>query len=94
MIVDQKLGVNLYVPISVVDDNFEKSIEKDAFRDIKIKVKKYFCKALHGDKVNNDEIVEVSYKEFLIGNNEFDGIKKLIQKFIELNEFSFTNQNE
>ena len=75
MIVDEQLGVNFYVPISVVDENFNKSYQRGAFTNAKIKVRKYFSEALHGEKVNLDDIVEVTFKEFLEGNFEYDGMK-------------------
>ena len=31
----------------------------------------------------------VTYYEFLEGNQEFDGMRKLVQKFIQLNENEF-----
>lgn len=35
--------------------------------------------------VLNDEIIELSMEEFLIGNNEFTGLKSVIQKYFEIN---------
>ena len=51
-------------------------------------MRKYFCKALHGKKTDEDDtIVEITYKEMLCGKEGvYDGMKKMIEKFIELNK--------
>lgn len=85
MVVDEKLRVNFYIPISVCDDNFDQAIIQDAIIKGKFQFRRYFCEYLHGNKTRSDEMVKLSVEEFLVGNNEFDGMKSLIEAFIKLN---------
>ena len=85
MIVDEKLGVNFYIPASVSERNKEKASFLDAFQKEKFIFRKYFAEILHGKKVEKDEFVEIDMKTFINGNEEFDGMRKLIKKFIEIN---------
>lgn len=46
MISDKKLGLNLYVPISKINENFERAILKDSFLKQKQYFRKYICEAI------------------------------------------------
>jgi len=85
MILDQKLGVNLYVPISKVDSNFARCVLMNSDINEKFYFRRYFCEYLHGKNVRNDEMVELTLAELLEGNSNFDGIKALIQAFVQVN---------
>lgn len=85
MIVDEKLGLNFYVPISDVDKNFDTAIGRDSVDKGKFVFRKFFSKYIHGKNVNKDDKVELTMEEFLMGNGEFAGIKKLIEAFIKIN---------
>lgn len=86
IIVDEELGINFYIPMSLVDENFEKAHLYNALKEQKFWFRKYFCSKIHGNKVSKDEYVQISILEFFEGNKEFDGMKKLIEKFIEINK--------
>ena len=40
---------------------------------------------MDGKKVELDDTVEITFFEFIEGNQEFKGLRKLIKKFLELN---------
>ena len=84
--VDEKLRVSFYVPISSVDKNFDVAISRNSITEGKFIFRKYFSKYLHGKKFQKDDVVEVTMQELLLGNAQFDGLKKLIEAFIEVNE--------
>ncbi len=86
MISDKKLGVNFYMPISKINQNYESAFKIDSQTKEKFFFRKYFCKALHDKMVEEDDLVLITFEEFLTGNAEFDGMKALINKFIELNK--------
>lgn len=86
IITDRKMGVNFYIPMSLVDENIENSHLFSALKQKHFWFRKYFSQALHGDKVWEDQYVQVTMHDFFEGNHEFDGMKKLIQKFIDLNK--------
>lgn len=48
--------------------------------------RKYFCKLIHGDLVDQDETIELTMSEFLLGNENFVGLKKVIEIFFEINK--------
>lgn len=48
MIGDEKLGLNFYVPISKINENFERAVRREAFTKEKMFFRKYFCRAIHG----------------------------------------------
>ena len=85
IIVDEKLGVSFYVPISSVDKNFDVAISRNSITEGKFIFRKYFSKYLHGKDFQKDDVVEVTMAELLLGNSEFDGLKKLFEAFIEVN---------
>jgi glutamate--cysteine ligase catalytic subunit len=85
IIIDSKLGINFYVPISKIDKNFAESIKIDAITSSKFFFRKYFAECLHGKDVVKDDIVCLSLLDWLEGNSEFDGMRSLIKKFVELN---------
>ena len=86
MIVDEKLRVNFYIPISKCDENFSQAIIEDSMVKGRFWFRRYFCEYLHGDKTKSDEMVKLSVEELLVGNSKFDGLKRLIQAFVELNK--------
>ena len=86
IIVDEKLRVNFYVPISICDDNFDQALIQDTMIKGRFMFRRYFCEYLHGNKTKSDEMVKLSVEEFLVGNSEFDGMKNLIKAFIKLNK--------
>lgn len=94
IIVDKKMGINFYTPISKCDKNFDEAVKKDSILKSKFFFRKYFSKILHGEKVLKDDIVKISFLEFLEGNENFDGIKKLIERFIELNNLFLMNESD
>ena len=48
MIKDEKLGLNFYIPISLVDKNMDEAKKINAFSTRKFYHRKYFCKHFHG----------------------------------------------
>lgn len=86
MINDKDLKVNFYVPMSKANDNFYKALERDADINSKFNFRKYFSGHLHKRDALKDDMVELTLAELLEGNQEFDGLKKLIEAFIELNK--------
>lgn len=67
MISDEKLGLNFYLPISKINQNFQTAVKREAFSKQKMFFRKYFCKLIHGKLVENDELVELTMEEFLLG---------------------------
>ena len=86
MIMDQKLGINFYIPISLVDENFDAAVKRDSDINAKFHFRRYFSKHLHGKNTIKDEWVSVSLLDFFEGNQNFSGMKPLIAAYIELNE--------
>lgn len=93
IILDHKLGVNFYIPISKCDKNFEDAVKRDSILKSKFIFRRYFSEKLHGDKVKEDDLVEITFLEFLEGKENFSGIKLLIKKFIELNQDFLINES-
>ena len=85
IVTDKKLDVNFYVPISVVDKNYDEAIKRDALVKGKFIFRKHFCPLLPGFEKDNDETVELTVEEFWAGNSKFAGMKALFDKFVELN---------
>ena len=75
MHMDSELGLNMYIPISRVNENYERSQKINAFATEKFYFRKYYCKALHNGLTESDELVELTMKEFLLGTDDFDGLK-------------------
>lgn len=55
MIMDPKLGVNFYVPISLVDENFDQAVRRDSDVEARFNFRHYFSKHLHGKDSLKDE---------------------------------------
>lgn len=94
MIRDKKLGINFYIPITKINENFDIAVKKDACIKEKFYVRKYFSRALHGDDCEKDDIVYITMEDFLLGNQEFDGMKVLIEEFISLNNETFEKEEQ
>ena len=94
MILDKKLKVNFYIPISVADKNFHKGLLMNADINQKFYFRKYFSEYLHGEKVYEDEIVELTMQELLEGNDKFDGFKCLIKAFIDINKVNIDEDSK
>lgn len=45
----ENLGLNFYLPISKINENFETCVKREAFTKEKMTFRKYFCSALQGD---------------------------------------------
>lgn len=43
MITTKELGLNMYVPISKVNENYDRSVKVNAFREQKFFFRKYYC---------------------------------------------------
>lgn len=95
MIMDRDLGVNFYIPISLVDNNFETAVKRDSDVNGRFYFRKYFSKYLHGKDTLKDEYVSLSLLEFFEGNTEFTGIKSLINVYIKVrrNDIEIESQN-
>ena len=86
MIMDSKLGINFYIPISLVDENFDAAVKRDSDINATYYFRRYFSSYLHGKNTKKDEWVKVTLLEFLEGNSKFSGVKALINAYIELND--------
>ncbi len=93
MIINKELGVNFYLPISKINKNFEVAIRRGSQTNFKFYFRKYFSKSLHGKLSEKDEYVLVSQEEFLSGSDNFDGMKALIDRFIELSKEKLISQS-
>lgn len=93
MITDEKLGVNFYIPISMVDENFNQAVLRDSDKNAKFIFRRYFSKYLHGKDYLKDEWVTVSLLEFFEGNETFAGIKALINAYLDVNAVSITEES-
>lgn len=94
IILDPKLRINFYIPISKADDNFARCILMNADISEKFRFRKYFCDYLHGKNTKKDDTVEVTLAELLEGNHEFDGFKALIKAFIKVNDDDLKNESK
>lgn len=94
MILDDKLGVNFYIPISFVDDNFNAAVMRDSDINGRFKFRRYFSQHLHGKDSYKDEWVSLSLLEFLEGNSEFSGMKALINAYLDVNNNEINNESE
>jgi glutamate--cysteine ligase catalytic subunit len=68
--------LDLYMPISKVDENMARAHKRDAVLNQKF----YFKKILSSD---NDEIVEMSVNEMMNGSKDFVGIIPLMRNFLD-----------
>lgn len=85
MIMDKQLGVNFYIPISKVDENFNSAVQRDSDINAIFHFRRYFSKHLHGKDYLKDEWVSISLLEFFEGNDQFSGMKSLISAYIDIN---------
>lgn len=85
MITDKKLGLNLYVPISKINENFDRAIKRNAFCEQKHFFRRFICESLQGKSVHTDEVVELTMEEWLNGADNFIGLRQVIKKYFELN---------
>lgn len=90
----EKLKTNFYIPISKVDINFYRSIDRNAHIVQKFYFRRYFSGYLHKTNVLKDDMVEVTLEELFDGNNEFDGLKKLIEAFAVVNKAKLDNESK
>ena len=86
IILDDKLKVSFYIPISKADQNFHNALLLNADLNQKFYFRKYFCEYLHGKKIYKDDMVQLNLLELFEGNEEFDGLKILIEAFINVNK--------
>lgn len=94
MILDEKLGVNFYIPISQADDNFRQAVERDSDINSRLHFRRYFSSYLHGQKTQCDEYVTVSLLEFFEGSESFDGMKALIAAYLDVNAQSIADESK
>jgi glutamate--cysteine ligase catalytic subunit len=92
IITDPELEVDFYIKISEVDANFEESFKREALTKGRLMFRKHFCKLLDGVE-NNYQTVILTVAEFFEGNHEFLGMKRLFQKFIEINYQTLVKSN-
>lgn len=85
MISDKKLGLNFYLPITKINENYNRCILKDAFYSQKQYFRKYICEAIQGEDVQKDDVVELTMQEWLDGCENFIGLRSVIKKYCEIN---------
>eukprot|EP00828_Plagiopyla_frontata_P022890 TRINITY_DN2945_c0_g3_i1.p1 TRINITY_DN2945_c0_g3~~TRINITY_DN2945_c0_g3_i1.p1 ORF type:complete len:368 (-),score=77.09 TRINITY_DN2945_c0_g3_i1:41-1144(-) len=72
-----EFNLNFYIPISYVDINFERAEKRNAMLEQKF----YFRKNVFDSGL--PVIIELTLKDFFFGNNEFIGLKEIIQTYRE-----------
>ena len=104
IVTDPKIYTNLYIPISLADQNILTCVKRDAVKNGKFFFKKYFygekaCDKKYKPKSRNKGDIKVkrelfiknevrlySIEELLLGGEDHQGFKGLIELFIELNK--------
>lgn len=95
---DPKMKINFYMPISLVDINFQRSFQRNSLINQKFYFRRHFCPLLQ-NYIESDEIIELSMHEFFVGSESFAGMTSLFKVFVEANqsvidkEFKKTNEN-
>ena len=85
IVVDGKMDVNFYLPISLVDVNFQRAYQRDSLKNQKFYFRKHFCPRIPSFE-ESEEIVEITMTDFWVGCDEFAGMRTLFQTFLALNE--------
>lgn len=85
IITDKDMRVNFYIPISMVDENYNRAFKRNSTTEQKFFFRKHCCPLLEGYK-ESDEVVELSLHEIFDGSENFAGLRALIKAFIELNK--------
>ena len=79
------MDVNFYLPISLVDVNFQRAHQRDSFKNNKFYFRKHFCPKIEGF-VESEEVVELTLTEFWVGCEKFAGMWALFRVFLNLND--------
>lgn len=85
IVCDERLDLDFYIPISLVDENYRRSFQRDAITKQKFFFRKHFCPLVPGYQ-RSQEVVELTMAEFMGGREDFAGMGALFQAYISLNE--------
>jgi glutamate--cysteine ligase catalytic subunit len=85
IVTDEKLDVNFYVPISTVDKNYVEAFKRDSILQGRFIFRRNFCPLIEGF-TDSEETVLLTMAEFWQGNQQFAGMRRLFEKFIEVNK--------
>lgn len=72
--------LNLYIPISKVDENLKTAHKNDAVRRERF----YFRLGIHGKKSAADEYDLMSLEDIMCGNGKFEGLITLVETYLTL----------
>lgn len=81
MLADKDFKLNLYIPMSLANENFERAHKKNAAREQRF----WFRKNVFdfGNSPNTDECLELTLSEIFHGTSEFLGLNKILEMFCE-----------
>lgn len=75
MISDKSFGLNLYIPMSLANENFERAQKNNAVTEQKF----FFPRNLFNDSKSENDIVELTLAEIFEGNEMFIGLNKVLE---------------
>lgn len=93
VVIDPRLDINFYIPMTCVDENFRRAFTRDSTTKQRFFFRRHFCPLVTG-YVNSEEVVELTLAEFWEGTPTFAGMKALFALFIQLNEKELAQQSQ
>lgn len=85
IVTSDKLDLDFYVPMSLVDENFRRAFARDSTTKQRFFFRRHFCAQLPGH-LPGQEVVELTLAEFWEGSSQFAGMRALIALFVSLHE--------